>query len=65
MTAHHISIPLPGPTRLHLTVSLESQSHFRCVNPDCLGWWTIEDEFAADRVDWWCPWCGTKQAVNL
>jgi rRNA maturation endonuclease Nob1 len=44
------------------TVSLEKMYHFRCVA--CTRWWSIADAPGTPTErEWYCPWCGLKQAV--
>ena len=43
-------------------LSEERLHHFSCGS--CEKWWTIGDA-PANKNEWFCPWCGTKQDFLL
>lgn len=43
-------------------VSISSWHHCKCFA--CNQWWAVEDP-PADRVEWFCPWCGQRQLLRL
>lgn len=47
---------------MNKNISKEMLYHFQC--DDCKKWWTIGDA-PEDKCDWFCPWCGHEQVVNL
>lgn len=50
-----------NPTEVVVKQSVERLVHFECGK--CRKWWTIGD--APDRADWYCPWCGAYQKVEI
>lgn len=44
------------------TRSVESLNHFRCQ--ECDKWWSVGDA-PVEKEDWYCPWCGAKQKMEV
>jgi predicted RNA-binding Zn-ribbon protein involved in translation (DUF1610 family) len=43
-------------------MSEETLRHFNCGACGC--WWTIGDPRKKQK-EWYCPWCGVKQAFKI
>ena len=46
-----------------MLISIEKLVHFQCEI--CTKWWTIGDAPIDTKVDWYCPWCGQKQNIEV
>jgi hypothetical protein len=44
-------------------VALERLVHFRCVA--CDQWWSVSDAPIHEKAEWFCPWCGRVNHVEL